>query len=435
MQWLESIEELPRPARYIAFALLAIGLWFVLRWVDQPDELDHEAAIEIHVKARRLPGAEPMLHGTWWKLQVPASHVEAEMTMLRADPSIAEAYIVPAYSLPSESAGDSCPINTPSYNSRQGYLEPAPSGIDAAAMWRTQTVGQGVWFADVEGGWNGKHEDLPGDRIAHVFGRPVIDPSWRAHGTAVLGEVVGRDNEKGVTGIAPGVERVFTSSIGGETVADALEAAAAALRPGDVMLIELQGTGPRGRFVPVEYWDDNFQAIKAATDRGVIVVEAAGNGNEDLDLKLFKGKFDRNVRDSGAIMVGAGGPPRPGYRDREKLDFSNYGARVDVQGWGRMVATLDYGDLQSCKGSERHYTDRHYTNLFSGTSSASPIVAGAAVLIQSYLKLHDRAPLAPRELRELLRATGTAQAGNTRQNIGPRPDLARALRLIHPDAQ
>ena len=53
---------------------------------------------------------------------------------------------------------------------------------------------------------------------------------WRAHGTAVLGEVVGRDNGKGVVGIAPDVERVFTSSIGGTTVADAIDAAAEALR-------------------------------------------------------------------------------------------------------------------------------------------------------------------------------------------------------------
>ena len=61
--------------------------------------------------------------------------------------------------------------------------------------------------------------------------------------------------------------------------------------------------------------------------------------------------------------------------DRVRLDFSNYGSRVDVQGWGRMVATLEYGDLQSCTGAEADYTDRHYTGEFAGTSSASPIVA------------------------------------------------------------
>jgi serine protease len=158
----------------------------------------------------------------------------------------------------------------------------------------------------------------------------------------------------------------------------------------------------------------------------VIIIEAAGNGAEDLDHSAYKRKFDRKHRDSGAIMVGAGGPARAGYKDRERLDFSNYGSRVDVQGWGRKVATLDYGDLQSCTGEERSYTDRHYTDEFSGTSSASPIVAGAAVLLEGIARERGRV-LPPGELRELLRATGTPQAGNLKQQIGPRPDLARAI--------
>src|SRR4029077_14290406 len=109
--------------------------------------------------------------------------------------------------------------------SYQGYVGPAPGGIDAPAAWRRGVLGGGIWFADIEGGWNAKHEDLPGDRITHLGGIPM-DSSLRAHGNAVLGEVVGRDNGKGVVGIAPGVERVFTSSIGGTSVADAIDTAA-----------------------------------------------------------------------------------------------------------------------------------------------------------------------------------------------------------------
>jgi len=193
-----------------------------------------------------------------------------------------------------------------------------------------------------------------------------------------------------------------------------------------VLLIELQTTGPRGRYVPVEWYDDVYDAVAAATKRGVVIIEAAGNGAEDLDHKVYRGKFDRKKRDSGAIMIGAGGPPRDGYRDRERLDFSNYGARVDVQGWGRKVATLDYGDLQRCSGEETSYTDRHYTGEFSGTSSASPIVAGAAVILEGIARERGK-PIAPRDLRELLRRTGTPQAGDTSEHIGPRPDLARAI--------
>jgi subtilisin family serine protease len=345
---------------------------------------------------------------------------------LSRDWSVEEAFVAPRITLAAETEAwtpaEACPVETPSFESYQGYLAAAPHGIDGPAAWRRGQRGKGVWFADIEGGWNAAHEDLPGERIAHVGGVLMRDPAWRAHGTAVLGEVVGKDNGKGVVGIAPDVERVFTSSIGGTSVANAIDAAAKQLRAGDVLLIELQGAGPRGgRWVPVEYWDDAYDAIAAATKRGVVVIEAAGNGAEDLDRSIYKGKFDRAKRDSGAILVGAGGPPRQGFNDRERLEFSNYGARVDVQGWGRKVATLDYGDLQNCSGANRHYTGE-----FSGTSSASPIVAGAAVIVEGYAKARGGV-LSPIQVRDLLRSTGTPQTGDTREQIGPRPDLARAL--------
>jgi serine protease len=209
--------------------------------------------------------------------------------------------------------------------------------------------------------------------------------------------------------------------------AEAIDNAAEALRPGDVLLIELQGGGPRGRYLPMEYWDDNFDAIQAATARGVVVIEAAGNGAENLDHRAYGGKLTRESRDSGAIMVGAGGPPRDGFEDRARLDFSNYGSRLDVQGWGRKVATVDYGDLQRCADAgDTRYTDRHYTGEFAGTSSASPIVAGAAILLQSYAKQQGRL-LSPHEIRDILTETGTPQTSDPAKHIGPRPDLARAL--------
>jgi subtilisin family serine protease len=402
--------------------------------------------LAVHAKTRHLGGVSTLAHAEvsplfrhlppdalddrarWIQIDV-GSDAEAEtlVTQLAFDPEVEEAFIAPESSLPTSDpqfADDSCPVTTPSFESYQGYLGPAPHGIDAPAAWRRGLRGAGVWFADIEGAWNPAHEDLPGERIQHAGGELVRSPGWREHGTAVLGEVVGRDNGKGVVGIAPDVERVFTSSIGDTSVADAISTAADALRPGDVLLIELQSGGPRGRWVPVEFYDDVFDAIAAATKRGVVVIEAAGNGGESLDHSAYKRKFDRSRRDSGAIMVGAGGPPRDGFTDRERLNFSNYGGRVDVQGWGRMVATLDYGDLQACGGD-----GRDYTGLFSGTSSASPIVAGAAILLQSVATANGKR-LGPLDIRRILADTGSPQVGGDRENIGPRPNLARALPAI-----
>ncbi|MBS2011709.1 MAG: S8 family serine peptidase [Deltaproteobacteria bacterium] len=386
---------------------------------------DHDAAVA------RAGHALPDL-SAWRRVRLRGSRdaLDRALDRIRRRSDVVTAFEAPRVELPFVSSGTtasgSCPIRTPPYDDKQGYLRKAPAGIDAPFAWgRRGGRGEGVWFADIEGAWNTKHEDLPGDRVAAI-GRPVPNRAWEMHGTAVLGEVVARTNDLGMVGIAPNVPRVFTSSVNDVSAATAIDLAQAQLRPGDVLLVELHAIGPRGRFMPMELWDDVFQVIQIATARGVIVVEAAGNGAEDLDHEAYRGKLDRTKRDSGAIMVGAGAPALPGWTDRSRLDFSNYGSRVDVQGWGRMVATLDYGDLQGCDA-----TGRKYTNEFGGTSSASPIVAGAAILVESIVKTDKGCPYTPAELRSLLVATGSPQTsgphGPATQHIGPRPDLARAL--------
>ena len=366
------------------------------------------------------------------RLRGTREEIARTLAALEASRDVAVSFVPPVAELatvsrPPAGDGGSCPITTPRYDARQGYLGPAPAGIDAAFAWALPGGrGSSVQFADVEGAWNREHEDLPGARIVQVGGRHMRGRDWQAHGTAVLGEVAARDNDLGMTGIAPDVARIVTSSIRDLTTAAAIDRAQAALEPGDVLLIELHAIGPRRRFLPVEFWDDVYDAVSIATGRGVVVVAAAGNGAEDLDHPRYRGKLDRAGRDSGAILVGAGAPAEPGYVDRARLDFSNYGSRVDVQGWGRVVATLDYGDLQGC---DAH--GRKYTGLFAGTSSASPVVAGAAVLLESIVRTQRGCALDPRAVRSILAATGTPQTdgpdGPASQNIGPRPDLARAI--------
>jgi subtilisin family serine protease len=74
--------------------------------------------------------------------------------------------------------------------------------------------------------------------------------------------------------------------------------------------------------------------------------------------------------------------------------------------------------------------NRWYTQWFSGTSSASPIVAGAAAVVSSAYEAAHGTNLTPQSLRARLIATGTPQklgAGALTGAIGPLPDLARAL--------
>ncbi|MEZ4388266.1 MAG: carboxypeptidase regulatory-like domain-containing protein [Candidatus Krumholzibacteriia bacterium] len=299
----------------------------------------------------------------------------------------------------------------------QGYMWDAPQGIGA---WTVQAEpgarGGTVRIIDVEGAWLWSHEDLPTPFA--TLGVPIDDLGWRNHGTAVMGEMVSVDNAYGMTGIVPDAQ-AGNSSIGNQSVAGALLAAAAELEPGDLVLIELHAPGPNANgsgqygYVPMEFWPDNFDAIRALTDLGIIVIEAAGNGQQDLDLPIYQGFFDREVRDSGAIMVGAtaGSALDPAW-------FTNSGSRVDLSGWGLNVATCGYGDLQS--GDETAW----YTVQFSGTSSASPIVTGAVASLQGMAEASLGTTLDANLAREILRQTGTPIGGA--QLIGPRPDLVAA---------
>jgi hypothetical protein len=311
---------------------------------------------------------------------------------------------------------------TPDFSDQQGYLGTPPDGIgalDVAAV--AGADGSGIQMVDVEGAWLWSHEDLPSPLIE--IGTPIESLSWRNHGTAVLGEIRGTDNGLGVRGIAPACA-VGGSSIGSQSVADAIDQAAAALDPGDVILIELHAPGPNatgaGQFgyVCMEFWQDNFDAIQLASATGIVVCEAAGNGQQDLDDPVYMGLFDRDVRDSGAIVCGAssGASLTPAW-------FTNYGSRVDLHGWGLDVTTCAYGDLQGDPLPEEEW----YTGGFSGTSSASPIVVGAVISLQGMVQDAFGLPLDARLARDLLVTTGTPQQGT--EQIGPRPSLADAWDL------
>lgn len=349
------------------------------------------------------------------------------------------------------------PPVTADFVANQLYLEAAPGGIDARYAWLCAGGrGRNVRIIDIEGGWRFSHEDLVQNQGGVIGGGQSPDLGWRNHGTAVVGEFGGDRNSFGITGISPLANVRAISIFGaGQSWGKAITDAANALRAGDIILIELHAAGPRFNFtgrddqrgyIAVEYWPDAFAAIVYATQvRGVIVIEAAGNGAENLDDPIYSNRpvtfpaswrnpFDLNNPQSGAVIVGAGAPP-PGTHganhgpDRSRLDFSNYGARVDVQGWGREVTTTGYGDLQG--GPDE---DLWYTNRFSGTSSASPIVVGAVACLQGALRSANKPLLNPETAHDILRSTGSSQqAAPSRpatQRIGNRPDLKAALNAL-----
>lgn len=310
-------------------------------------------------------------------------------------------------------------LPAPDYESNQGYRRAAPLGIDADyGQYFSGSRGEGTTIVDVETGWTHDHEDIRHKSLNQFVGLAGAPYPWD-HGTAVLGELVGEDNASGVKGSVHQADVLMSSHLGSvANIPTAIAIAANAANPGDVVVLEVQCYSSAPSPHPCEYDAAIFATVQTATAAGKHVFAAAGNGANNLDSGAYGGLFDRNVRDSGAVMCGAsdGG-------SLNTASFSNYGTRLDAHGWGFQVTTSGYGDLYN-GGS----VQTEYTAAFSGTSSATPIVTGAGIMVNGIAREAFGSGLDPLVLRSLLTATGTPQGSGGM--IGPRPDVRAAIALL-----
>lgn len=329
------------------------------------------------------------------------------------------------------------------FQALQGYLKPASEfGIDAEYAWTIPGgTGKNVTVTDIEyATWNLDHEDLRGTRVcfAQNGGGTPYDFS-DDHGSGVIGVMVSGDNGFGMKGIVHDASLLTINHSNdqqgfGEAIASAIGEAMSRLHPGDVILIEANTDGQNGL---VEHERPVFDAIVKAVAAGLIVLETAGNGGANLDDAPTFG-------DSGAIIVG-GGTSADNMTPLAPMGL-NYGSRIDVQGWGQNVASLGRGRLTgnftaACNNLDEpgdvsnanapDCSDIAYRDNFSGTSSAGPVVTGAAAVISSIAQ--ERGYLmTSQEVRELLKKTGTPQGGSASRNIGPLPNLRAAIEAMAP---
>jgi serine protease len=351
--------------------------------------------------------------------QVDADEVAAR---LRGQRTVQEAYV------------EGGPTPPPTVNAvddprsvNQRYLDPAPDGIDAEYAWTMPGGdGAGIGFVDLEQGWTLGHEDLAAAGITVISGTST---AYHGHGTAVLGEVVAVDNAVGCVGIAPRATARVVSQYQptGYNTAQAIVSAIGVMSFGDVLLLEAQTTvaGVTG-YLPVEVEPAVFDAIRLASALGIVVVEAGGNGSNDLDSYVTSGGvqvLNRGAvgfRDSGAIMVGAASAATP----HTPLWFTNHGSRIDCYAWGEQIDTTGDGWTGTSTTA--------YTTSFGGTSGASPIVTGAAILLQSVAAATHGFRFSPRQVRAMLAdpATGTPSAAPATDGIGVMPNLRAIIDTV-----
>ena len=198
------------------------------------------------------------------------------------------------------------------------------------------------------------------------------------HGTHVAGTIAALDNGEGVVGVAPGARiwavKVLDSSGSGYTSGIVAGIDWIAEHGGiEVANMSLGGAG---------YSQAEYDAIQAAVNQGVAFAVSAGN--EDDDARLYSPAAFDNVLTVSALadfdgLPGALGDPTCRVDQDDTLaDFSNWGPAVDIAAPGVCILST-YPLEQGSYGT------------ISGTSMASPHVAGALALLASTAPAADAA--------------------------------------------
>ncbi len=303
----------------------------------------------------------------------------------------------------------------PDYTGMQGYLYDPPSGLNVEyARQYPGGRGEGINIFVIDHHFNLNHVDIDDNT------ENIQDIGYGDHGTAVMGIMVGEENSFGITGIAPEAYAYAISPQDPWQFEDAIFLALESSNEGDIIVIEAEVPAQYNYheyMVPAEYNVWHRQVINQATTQGRIVIEVAGNNPYHFYLDNLE-EFSTYPPYTNAIIVGAGNSQGDGM-----WHSTNYGSRVDCNGWGENIVTCGDGHLYKPENQNEWYTD-----IFDGTSGATPMVAGVVAILQGIYKAKYGYTLFCDQIQELLRDPNNCSTPIS--GIGGRPDLKKLIKAL-----
>jgi serine protease AprX len=302
------------------------------------------------------------------------------------------------------------------------------TGVQSA--WTAGYNGAGVGVAVIDSGINDSHPDLQNpDGTSRVVyhqdftGTPTTNSNGAqydlyGHGTHVAGVIGGNGALSGgeYAGVAPAVSLIDLRALdanGSGTdsmVIAAIQQAIALQNTYNIRVINLS----LGRGIPVSYTQDPLcQAVEAAWQSGIVVVVAAGNyGRLDVGGNNGYGTVTAPGNDPFVLTVGASKSNGSPYASAEtKASFSSKGpttydhvVKPDIVAPGNAIVSLAApgASLESSYPSELVTGSDGNSDYFtlSGTSMATPAVAGAVALL-----LQEQSALTPDQVKARLMKT------------------------------
>ena len=229
--------------------------------------------------------------------------------------------------------------------------------------------------------------DNPDVMDGKPYGNNILKYPDASHGTGVAGLIgAKRNNGYGIDGVADNVRIMSIKAVpnGDEYDKDIANAIRFAVDHGAKVINMSFGK----KISPHKDWVD--AAIKYAADKDVLLVQASGNDNQNVDEKP---EFPNNHFLDGTTSDNLISVDASAWKQDTTLaaNFTNYGKNTDLFAPGVKVTSID--------------EDAEF-NTADGTSFASPITAGIAALILEYYP-----KLTAAQVKEAILASATPLKG------------------------